>query len=126
MKRVGKCRDGDERNPKKHKKLLNKPLCTDVHRYIIYELNQELPGKNGANTSTGKALNDNCTSQAKMREEISAQGEDVRKVRTWDDFNRKTGPIGGIPDDMGTNIDCKYPNPKAVMISQNLVERSRK
>ena len=118
MKRVGESKDGDEGNSKKQKKLLNEPLYTDVHQNIIYELNQQLPGRNGANTGMGKHLNDSCTSQAKISEEISAQGENVGKVRTWDDTNHKPRPNNKVTDDMATNIDCMYQNSEVVMISQ--------
>jgi len=46
MKRAGESRDGDKGNPNKKKKLFNEQQGSDVHRCIVFELDQKLPERN--------------------------------------------------------------------------------
>ena len=73
--------------------------------------------RKGVNTGMGKDFQGSCTSPAKMRDKIFAHGENVRRVRTWDDFRREVAPNDKILYDMASNIDRAYQNPSAVMTS---------
>lgn len=58
----------------------------------------------------GKHLRaENCTPPAKIRGEVLAYGESVRKVKNWDDLRRQVAPTGKIQYDMVDNIDSMHP-----------------
>ncbi|PWW73270.1 hypothetical protein C7212DRAFT_365796 [Tuber magnatum] len=70
--------------------------------------------RKGTTTDMGKHKQARgCTPPTKIRDEISVHGENIRKVKSWDDLERQVAPNGKIQYDIASGIDI---NPRDLQI----------
>ncbi|KAG0136926.1 hypothetical protein HOY82DRAFT_478216 [Tuber indicum] len=99
-------RNGD--HPCKDKQFITLESAID-HHLRIHVGHIQCPTcliRKGTNTDMGKHMRTaSCAPPVKIRDEVAAHGEDVRKVKSWDDLRRQVAPNGKIQYDMASNID---------------------
>ncbi|CUS10136.1 unnamed protein product [Tuber aestivum] len=100
--------EGKDKHPCKDKLFTTLESAVD-HHLRIHVGHIQCPTcliRKGTSTDMGKHLRTaGCTPPAKIREEIVAHGDSVRRVKSWDDLKEQVAPNGKIKYDMASDID---------------------